>query len=125
MSGIRWAGRLAPNEVASLMRESRALVFPSVWFETFGLVLVEAASAGLGILSSDLGGAAELARSISPSCLVPAGDVTAWASALSRLEDDGWVDSIGASGREVYERDFTPEAALASLVDAYQFARSG
>ena len=125
VSGIRWVGRLAPAEVATLMRASRALVFPSVWLETFGLVLVEAASAGLGILSSDLGGGAELARSISPTTLVPAGDVTAWASALSRVGDDGWVDSIGASGREFYERDFTPEAALASLVDAYESARSG
>ena len=121
--GVRWLGKLPPEEVARLMRASRALVFPSVWYETFGLVLIEAASAGLAVLSSDLGGGAELAGAISPTTLVAAGDVTAWASAISRLEDDNWVDTTGRAARDFYAREFTPDTALASLLDAYRSAR--
>ena len=39
------------------MRASRALVFPSEWYEPFGMVLLEAMAAGVPVMATDCGGA--------------------------------------------------------------------
>lgn len=53
--GIKILGRLDHNEVRNLMLSSRALVFPSEWYEGMLITLLEAMAAGLPILASDLG----------------------------------------------------------------------
>ncbi len=45
-------GEIQPSQVCSLYQRTRALIYPSL-FESFGLPLIEAASAGLPILPSD------------------------------------------------------------------------
>lgn len=54
-----WTGELTPREVAELMHQSDALVLSSR-YETYGVVLAEAAAAGLPILSTPVGIAEEL-----------------------------------------------------------------
>lgn len=46
---IEMTGNLEPEAVAGLMQRSAGLVFPSLTFETFGLVYIEALSAGLPV----------------------------------------------------------------------------
>ncbi len=116
--GVRIVGPKDPAEVARLMRGARALAFPSRWYETFGLVAVEAMAAGLPVLASDLGSGRELLGH-DPTWLVPAGDVDAWAGALRSLEDRDALDRAGSAGRQRWERDFSPTAGLRALEGAY------
>lgn len=44
---------LPPSQVEEEMRRARALVFPSLWYETQGLVVLEAAALGLPSIVSD------------------------------------------------------------------------
>lgn len=111
---VRFTGRLDSAEVLRLMLASRALLFPSRWFEGQPLVLIEAMAAGLSIVSSDhpplrelLGSVAGLAREDD------------WASALEAIGDDGWVASAGAASRARYEHGFTPAIARARLLGIY------
>jgi glycosyltransferase involved in cell wall biosynthesis len=53
---VEWLGWVESKEVLSLMKNARFMVFPSTWYEAFGLVLVEALAVGLPVLTSDLGG---------------------------------------------------------------------
>lgn len=46
-------GWQTPAQVAAKLREARALVFPSQWYETLGLVVVEAAANGTPAVVSD------------------------------------------------------------------------
>lgn len=62
---LLWTGELAPNEVAEWMHRSDALVLSSR-YETYGVVLAEAAAAGLPILSTPVGIAEEVADLIVP-----------------------------------------------------------
>ena len=62
---LRWTGELTPRQVAEQMHEADALVLSSR-YETYGVVLAEAASAGLPILSTPVGIAEELADLIVP-----------------------------------------------------------
>jgi len=60
-----WTGELTPREVANWMHQSDAFVLSSR-YETYGVVLAEAATAGVPILSTPVGIAEELADLIVP-----------------------------------------------------------
>jgi glycosyltransferase involved in cell wall biosynthesis len=117
--GVRFTGWMEPRTVTALMLDARALVFPSVWYETFGLVMVEAMAAGLPVLASDLGGTAELLGEQARRWLVTPNDVDAWAAGLQRLADDETVDEGGEAGRRRYDLRFAPEHALTALESIY------
>jgi glycosyltransferase involved in cell wall biosynthesis len=120
--GVRFAGRLEGSEVSNLLLSSRALVFPSVWYEGQPMVLVEAMAAGLPVVASALGGTGELAASNGWGRLVEAGNLDAWTDAVGTLAEDDGLDASGQRGREHYLRAHTPEVALASLEAAYRLA---
>ncbi len=119
-------GWLPAEEVARLMLSSRALVFPSQWFEGFGLTLAEAMASGLPVLSTSIG-----------SMQAVLGDdhelyfgttASEMAGELHRLADDELVDRVGAALRGRYEARFTESATSDELLEVYRAAlgrRSG
>lgn len=66
---VRFTGELTPEEVAQYMHQSDALVLSSR-YETYGVVLAEAAAAGVPILSTPVGIAEEIADIIVPQEVV-------------------------------------------------------
>ena len=62
---LEWTGELTPEQVAQRMHNADALVLSSR-YETYGVVLAEAAAAGLPILSTPVGIAEEIGALIVP-----------------------------------------------------------
>ena len=62
---LEWTGELTPQQVADEMHRADALILSSR-YETYGVVLAEAAAAGLPILSTPVGIAEEVADLIVP-----------------------------------------------------------
>lgn len=117
---VRFTGQLPPCEVRRLMLGARALAFPSLSYETFGLVLVEAMAAGLPVLASDLGGTPDVVG-VHSGRLLPPGEVDAWAYALDTL-DDAFVDEASRAARRQWQDRFSPDTALATLENSYHKA---
>ncbi len=57
---VTFTGRLAPEAAQRLLKNSRVLIAPSIGYETFGLVLIEAFAHGRPVIASDLGAFAEV-----------------------------------------------------------------
>ena len=119
---VRFLGHLPPAQVRHAMLQARALAFPSLSYETFGLVMVEAMAAGLPVLASNLGGSPDLVRPEVGELVAP-GDVDAWVTALRGLNDTR-VDEQGANARQQWEKRFSPAAALPALEEGYRWALS-
>jgi glycosyltransferase involved in cell wall biosynthesis len=58
--GFRWEGPVGGARKAALLGAARALVFPVLWDEPFGLVVVEALMAGTPVIASPRGSLPEL-----------------------------------------------------------------
>jgi glycosyltransferase involved in cell wall biosynthesis len=79
---VRFAGRLAPDDLAALRRRAAVVLAPSRWEEPCPYSVLEALAAGVPVLASDRGGLPEM---VGEAGTLPATDPAAWAGALSEL----------------------------------------
>jgi glycosyltransferase involved in cell wall biosynthesis len=85
VEGVTMHGFLQPTEVATLMHESSCLLLTSNG-EHYGLVVHEAAAAGLPLLVSETAGAVPgLVQDGYNGWSVPERDVAAWSAAMTRM----------------------------------------
>jgi glycosyltransferase involved in cell wall biosynthesis len=118
---VRLLGPLPADDVARLMVEARALLFPSIWYEGQPVVILQAFAAGLPVLGSDLGGIAELLAPLGREWLVESPlRAESWDMAIAGLLDDDRVDKAGRVARETFEARFHPDAALSLLEVTYR-----
>jgi glycosyltransferase involved in cell wall biosynthesis len=122
-AGIERPGWLPRHEVTERLLTARALVMPSEWYEPFGMVLVEAMSAGLPIVVTTAAGARAI---VGPdgAVAVPPRDAAALAGAIESLDDDT-VDRLGAANRRRYDARYTESAGLAALEELYRSVLPG
>jgi glycosyltransferase involved in cell wall biosynthesis len=85
---LRFLGRLSRERVWEVLSQVDAVVVPSLWNETFSLIVHEAFAAGVPVIASRLGALTEAVRESEDGLLVPPGDVDAWRAALQRLVDE-------------------------------------
>jgi phosphatidylinositol alpha-mannosyltransferase len=103
---IQWLGVLDDEEAARRFRGASVFCAPSLYGESFGVVLLEALAAGTVVVASDIPGYREAAAGQAE--LAPPGDPGALAEALSRALSD----VAGQVGRA------SPEARAAAAAHA-------
>jgi glycosyltransferase involved in cell wall biosynthesis len=116
VDGVGIAGWMDRADVRQRMLAARALVMPSEWYEPFGMVLVEAMSAGLPIIVTTTAAARGI---VGPGAIVvPPHRPDAIATAISRLDDEA-ADELGALNRRRFEERYSAVAGLADLESLY------
>ena len=108
--------------MAAMMRRARCLVFPSLWYETFGLVVGDALRVGLPVLVSSSCVAADMVDHERSGLHLPAGDVDAWAAAMTRMSSDDLVRRMGDAALASGARFLDPEDHGERLVGIYRKA---
>lgn len=86
--GVRFLGKLSRKEVWDTLRQVDVVAVPSLWHETFSLLVSEAFAQGVPVVASRLGSLTDRIRDGIDGLLAPPGDVNAWRSALQRLLDE-------------------------------------
>ena len=121
--GVEWLGQQSRERVLALMRDATVLVFPSEWFETFGLGIVEAFATGLPVVASRLGVIPELVRDGETGWLFAPGDAADLAAKVAlALADAERTRAIGRRGREEFEARYGAERNHALLMAVYEAA---
>lgn len=122
-SKLLWLGRLDASQTLAELQKSKLLVFPSICFEGFPMVIREALACGLPILASDIGPLGEL---VPTECgrLFRVGDPDSLKDeAKSLFEDQSEVlAEMGSAARRIFDRKYTEDINFSKLLSIYQEA---
>jgi len=120
---VELRGLLSKPEVFELLGESRGVVLPSEWEETFGLVVVEAMAVGVPPLASAHGSFPELVTDGVDGALFDPGRPDDLGKLLLDVDTDpDRYDVLGRNARATYEAKHDPGHAIEQLLDIYRFA---
>ena len=117
-SNVRFVGMQDKPSSRELVSRATAVVVPSRWLETFGLVVVEAMAAGVPAVVAGHSSLAELVDDGVTGLTHTPGDAASLAVTLGQIVRA--PSSLGQAARARYEQEFTPSAGLANLVGQYQ-----
>lgn len=123
ITNVEFLGRKAPEEVQALVSRAYCLIFPSEWYETFGLVAVEAYACGVPVVASRLGVMEEIVSENETGLLFQAGNSEDLAKTInqfqSQLEER---NKMGKNARKVYEENYSAKSNYRMLLNIYQDA---
>lgn len=118
---IHLLGHLTEDELNMQMQNSSFLIMPSIWQETFGLVIIEAFAWGLPVIASRLGSMAEIVEDGYTGLHFNPGDVKDLREKIQFLIDHPDVaDQMGKNARREYEKKYTPEKNYELLINIYK-----
>lgn len=121
--GVEWLGRRGMSEVYDLMGDAAYLVFPSVWYEGFPKVLVEAFARGTPVIASRLGAMAELIDDGRTGLLFRHGDAEDLAAKVEwAIAHPEALAQMRRAARAEFEQKYTAERNYKLLADIYQRA---
>jgi glycosyltransferase involved in cell wall biosynthesis len=122
---VEMHGTVSSDRCAELISRARAVLVPSAWEETFGLVAVEAMAAGVPPIASGHGSFPEIITSGVDGVLFTPGDPVALALAIADVEaNPERYEAYGEQARKTYEQRFDPQRSVEALLEIYRFAQT-
>ena len=121
-SGVEFVGTVPPEDARRFVADARAVLVPSIWYEAFPRVVVEAYAAGVPVVASRIGALPEVVEDGVTGLLVEPGDPASWAAAVERLCDDRLSEGLGEGAYRAWAVRYTPEANLKQLEEIYTVA---
>jgi glycosyltransferase involved in cell wall biosynthesis len=122
-SSIEWLGWLDKQEVIGLMSAAAVLVFPSIWYEGFPMVIAEAFATGLPVVGSCIGSIAEIVTDHETGLLFQPGSVAKLASSLQwAFEHPLEMKAMRHNVRKEFEARYSAEVNYTTLVEIYRAA---
>lgn len=125
---IEWWGPQESDEMPDVLRQAHVVCLPSYYREGIPKVLIEAASCGRPIVTTDVPGCREIVADGENGMLVPAKDGEALAGQIRiLLENQELRREMGQEGRRRVEQHFTAQRVADQVVGAYDclLAREG
>lgn len=120
---VEWLGRQPRDRVLALMKEAQVLLFPSLWYEGFPTVIVEAYAVGLPVIASDLGSMASLIGHGHTGLHFRAGDPRALALQVEQaMRRAAELERMRKNARLEFEAKYTSNRNYELLVEIYRTA---
>ncbi|MFB0612676.1 glycosyltransferase family 4 protein [Aurantiacibacter poecillastricola] len=123
---VELLGNLEPDELARFYREAALIAVPSIWYEGFPGVMIEAMRNARPLVVSDIGGLPEIVGGGRAGVLVPPHDDLALSQAIATLLAD--VEKrreLGEAGFARVKREYTRDLYYQRLMATYERALSG
>ena len=117
--GVEFVGRIDSAAVHAAMRKAAFIIMPSVWYECFPLVLVEAFALGRTVLASRLGSMAEIVREDIGRVFSPGNAADLAAKAEEMFADPDGTAALGRAARACFERDLSAQRNYERLIEIY------
>ena len=119
---VEFLGFRRGEELKREIRECRAVVLPSEWYENAPLSILECFAMGKAAIGADIGGIPELIRPGHTGWLFPSGNVEALAEALDKVLNApvSEVMTLGRTARALVQEKFTKQLYLDEIKSIYQ-----
>jgi glycosyltransferase involved in cell wall biosynthesis len=120
-ASIEFLGSRSGLEVRELIAGAEALVFPSVWHETFGMVIIEAFSCGTPVIASSMGEPKHIITDKVTGLLFNSGDENDLIARISEFEHmtDNEKSVMSENALRAYTENYTPDGNLNQLCRIY------
>jgi len=123
LTAITMKGQTSRREVITAINQSQFVIVPSLCFENFPLVIIEAFACGVPVIASRLGAIAEIVQDQKTGLLFTAGDAEDLSVKLLWAWDHPIEMSVmGRAARSEYEAKYTSERNYQLLMDIYQYS---
>lgn len=121
-NNIVFLGEQGKQVIGRLAAAAKALVFTSVWYETFGMVIIEAFSAGTPVIASAIGQPANMIVDGFNGLLFEAGNTEDLKTKLNCFESlsDAEREQYRQNALASYQKLYTPEQNFSTLLDIYE-----
>ena len=121
--GLEYLGELEHSSVLQYLSHAKVLVFPSISYEGFGLVVLEAMSLGIPIVASRISALPEMVSDGVEGFLVEPNDVSSLALRVNQLlADDGLRRKMGAAARKRFSKHYSIDSSYSRLMEIYESA---
>jgi glycosyltransferase involved in cell wall biosynthesis len=122
-ANVEFLGQLRADQLNEFYERSRMLVVPSLWFEQFPMVVLEAMGRALPVIGSRIGGLPEIIEDSLTGATFEPGNSNDLARQVRRLWDDPQLcRRMGILGRQKALREYTEETYFHNLMAVYQTA---
>jgi glycosyltransferase involved in cell wall biosynthesis len=111
LPNVQFLGRIPTDELSRYYRNALALIVPSVGFETFGIILIEAFRSGTPVIARHIGPFPEIIeRAESGELFANTEELVA---AMHRIQDDPIRrDELGRNGYDAYRAHWSESAVV-------------
>lgn len=124
IKNVEFMGTRKREEVLSVVGSALLQVVPSEWYETFGMVVIEAYACGTPVIASRIGALAEIVLDGETGFHFEAGNAFNLAEKVNILAANPTLASrLGERAREVFDQKYTSEQNFKILMGIYQRAR--
>jgi glycosyltransferase involved in cell wall biosynthesis len=119
----QFVGILSQDRLFDFYRKSRFAVVPSVWYEPFGMVIVDAMALGLPVVASRIGGLPEIVENGVTGLLFEPGNAEDLANKLRFLwENPELCRQMGKAAQEKVVHHYSQNAYYKNLMEVYEKA---
>ena len=117
---VTYVGHQNKNEINNLLNSASFLVIPSIWFEGFPMVILEAFSAGLPVIGSKIGSIKEVVKNNITGLHFETNSSEDLANKVNSLINDAeLLKKLSINSRNEYLQNYTPEANYSELISIY------
>ncbi len=121
LTHVKMLGFLESRDYLKILAQAKILIVPSVCYENFPRVVVEAYAYGVPVLANRLGTMEEVVEDGSTGLLFSNGDPQDLAvKAMDMVRDEKKYARICANARRVYDLKYTPTRHYEGLMNIYQ-----
>ena len=123
LTSVRFQGHLSRAGTLAAIKAARFLIFPSEWYETFGMGIVEAFACSVPVIASRLGAMEEIVNHGRTGLHFSAGDSQDLAAKVEwAWEHPKEMDAMGRAARSEYESKYTAARNYPILMGIYDRA---
>jgi len=121
--GVSWLGERRHEEVLALMGEATFLLVPSLWYEPFGLTIIEAFARGTPVIGADIGSIGTLIRHGRTGLLHRPADAEDLAEKITWfLSNPDTVAPMRRAARQAFEENYNAPRNYERLMEIYALA---